>query len=327
MAIDPRIAAAFEEQNGFPLEPHLVVLALMGSHSHGTYLPPQEPNAVDDVDLMGFVVPPIEFHVGLPRWEHWTLQVDELDVVLYSLEKAVRLLLKSNPNIVGLLWLRESEYVHRHPAFDELHARREIFSSQAAADAFAGYAADQLKRMEAFDLDRMAEYEALTTAIREKGPLTEVLEADAQKLRYIGEHWGFSNELLARFRKLHREHFSGYMGEKRKAMVRKYQYDVKNAAHLIRLLRMGSEFLATGALQVHRTSDADELKVIKRGGWTLDQVKAEAERLFAGVEAARARSPLPPEPDVSAANELLIALHRQFLDHERTICSVAADSE
>src|SRR3954462_7812431 len=138
MSIDPRISRAFEAQNGFPLEPNLVVLGLMGSHSHGTYLPPEEPNAVDDVDLMGFVVPPVEFHLGLPRWEHWTLQIDELDVVLYSLEKAFRLLLKSNPNIVGLLWLRESEYVLRHPAFELLHSRREIFSSQAAAEAFAG---------------------------------------------------------------------------------------------------------------------------------------------------------------------------------------------
>jgi hypothetical protein len=100
-------------------------------------------------------------------------------------------------------------------------------------------------------------------------------------------------EALTRFRKLHREHFSGYMGEKRKAMVRKYQYDVKNAAHLIRLLRMGSEFITTGTLQAYRTTDADELKVIKRGGWTLDQVKAEAARLFDGVEAARARSAVP----------------------------------
>ena len=313
MTIDPRIITAFEVQNGFPLEPNLVVLALMGSHSHGTYLPPEEPNAVDDIDLMGFVVPPIEYHLGLPRWEHWTLQVDELDVVLYSLEKAVRLLLKSNPNIVGLLWLRDSEYVHRHPAFEELRARRDVFSSQAAADAFAGYAADQLKRMEAFDLDRMAEYEALTTAICAKGPLTEVLEADAQKLRYIAQNWDLSNEVLARFRKLHREHFSGYMGEKRKAMVRKYQYDVKNAAHLIRLLRMGSEFISTGSLQVYRSADADELKVIKRGGWTLDRVKAEAERLFSGVEVARAKSPLPAAPDAVAANELLISLHRRFL--------------
>ena len=314
MTIDPRIASAFEAENGFPLESHLVVLALMGSHSHGTYLPPDEPNAVDDIDLMGFVVPPIEYHLGLPRWRHWTLQVDELDVVLYSLEKAVRLLLKSNPNIVGLLWLRDSEYVHRHQAFDILREQREIFSSQAAAEAFAGYAADQLERMEAFDLDRMAEYEALTSAIGAQGPIREVLEADTQKLRHIAINWGFSHELLARFRKLHHEHFSGYMGEKRKAMVRKYQYDVKNAAHLIRLLRMGSEFITTGTLQVYRTVDADELKVIKRGGWTLDQVKAEAERLFAGVEEARAGSPLPLEPNEIAANELLIALHRTFLN-------------
>ena len=313
MALDPRISTAFEAQNGFPLEPHLVVLALMGSHSHGTYLPPEEPNAVDDVDLMGFVVPPLEFHLGLPRWQHWTLQVDELDVVLYSLDKAVRLLLKSNPNIVGLLWLRDSEYVHRHPAFDRLLEQRDAFSSQAAAEAFAGYAADELKRMEAVDLDRRAEYEALTRAIGAHGPVREVLDADAQKLAHLARIWRLDEAVLVRFRKLHREHFAGYMGEKRKAMVRKYQYDVKNAAHLIRLLRMGIEFLATGRLQVYRTTDADELKIIKRGGWPLERVKAEAERLFGEVAGARANSPLPPEPDAEAANALLMALHMQLL--------------
>lgn len=315
--LDPRISSAFREDNGFDLEPHLIVLGLMGSHSHGTYLPPLEPNAVDDIDYMGFVVPPLEYHLGLPRWQHWSLQVDELDVVLYSLDKAVRLLLKSNPNIVGLLWLRDDEYIHRHPLFEQLRSRREIFSSQAAADAFAGYAFDQLKRMEAFDLERMDEYEGLSNAIRSRGPLTEVLEADAAKLRHISRDWSIPHEDLVRFRKVHRQHFSGYMGEKRKAMVRKYQYDVKNAAHLIRLLRMGAEFLETGRLAVFRTHDAEELKVIKRGGWTLDQVKAEAERLFAVVTEARQRSPLPAEPDELQANRLLIAMHQAVLDIER----------
>ena len=152
----------------------------------------------------------------------------------YSLEKAMRLLLESNPNIVGLLWLREEEYVHRHPAFD-------VLRSQAAAEAFAG--------------SRPGAWRSYA------------------------------------------DHPEGW----------------ENPAHLIRLLRMGNEFITTGTLHVFRTSDADELKVIKRGGWTLDQVKAEAERLFSDVEAARARSPLPPDPDVRAANELLITLHRQFL--------------
>lgn len=311
--IDARITDAFLRDNGFPLEPHLIVLGLMGSHSHGTYLPPEEPNAVDDIDLMGFVVPPIEYHLGLPRWQHWTRQIDELDVVLYSLEKAVRLLLKSNPNIVGLLWLRDEEYVHRHPLFDRLRSEREIFSSLEAADAFAGYAYDQLKRMEAFDLERMAEYEALTAEIKGRGPIGELLEADGAKVKYLATRWSISHDHLVRFRKLHHSHFSGYMGEKRKAMVRRYQYDVKNAAHLIRLLRMGAEFLATANLQVYRYTDAEELKRIKRGGWTLEQVKAEADKLFAGIEDARSRSPLKPKPDHAAANRLLIALHRSVL--------------
>jgi len=313
MTIDPRIARAFAEENGFALAPHLVVLGLMGSHSHGTYVPPDEPDAIDDVDLMGFLVPPLPYHLGLPRWEHWRYQEEELDVVIYSLDKAVRLLLKSNPNIVGLLWLRQEEYVHRHEVFDLLRDRRAMFSSQVAADAFAGYAYDQLKRVEAFDLERMAEYEALTSEIRAHGPLAEVLEADAAKLKHLARAWGVPGETLGRFRKLHRQHFSGYMGEKRKAMVRKYQYDVKNAAHLIRLLRMGIEFLETGTLRVYRTDDADELKGIKQGGWSLDDVKAEAERLFGQIDAARSRSTLPDGPDEAAANALLIEMHLQVL--------------
>jgi len=97
------------------------------------------------------------------------------------------------------------------------------------------------------------------------------------------------------------------------ARVRRYQYDVKNAAHLIRLLRMGSEFLRSGELQVFRTMDAEELMRIKRGAWSLEQVKSEAERLFAGVEPARQVSPLPDRPDEAAANALLMDLHARIL--------------
>jgi hypothetical protein len=73
---------------------------------------------------------------------------------------------------------------------------------------------------------------------------------------------------------------------------------------------MGAEFLDTGNLQVYRTTDADELKVIKRGGWSLERVKAEAETLFTAIEASRSRSPLAAEPDHAAANTLLIEMHR-----------------
>ncbi len=310
--LDARIVTAFESAHRFPLEPHLVVLARMGSHSHGTYLPPSEPNAIDDVDLMGFVVPPLPYHLGLKRWEHWVFRFEELDVVLYNLAKTFRLLLRGNPNIVGMLWLRDAEYLVRTPAFERMRAARAIFSSRIAAESFVGYAHDQLKRMEAFSLERMEEYEQLAAPLKGKVELCDVIQADRARLRHFATELGIPGEHLERFRKLHRQHFSGYMGEKRKAMVRKYSYDVKNAAHLIRLLRMGSEFLRSGALEVFRT-DAEELKAIKRGEWTLTQVKEEAERLFAELERERSASPLPGEPDAAAADALLIDLHRSVL--------------
>jgi hypothetical protein len=69
---------------------------------------------------------------------------------------------------------------------------------------------------------------------------------------------------------------------------------------------MGIEFLETGELHVYRTSDAEEIRAIKGGLWTLDQVKQEVDRLSDRIAAARDRSPLPPEPDAVLAERLLI---------------------
>ncbi len=313
MTLDPRVATAFARANGFALEPHLLVLALVGSHSHGTYIPPEEPDALDDVDLMGIVVPPLEYHLGLKEFDHWVFQFEELDVVVYSLRKTVRLLLKGNPNVVGLLWLRDQEYLYRHPLFAEVRASRSIFQSRAVGTAFTGYAYDQLKRMQSFDPQRMAEFEALVAEIEVRGSVDELMGATPETVQRLAKTWDVPVEKLNRFRELRRAHFSGFLGEKRKRMVRKFGYDVKNAAHLVRLLRMGAEYLESGELQVYRTTDAEELKAIKRGEWLLDQVKVEAERLFREVKGALADSNLPPAPDTNAAGQLLLRVQRKML--------------
>src|SRR6266851_1724128 len=84
-------------------------------------------------------------------------------------------------------------------------------------------------------------------------------------------------------------------------------YDAKNAAHLIRLLRMGIEFLTEGKMYVER-ADGPELLEIKRGAWPLEKVKAEAERLFQLAQEAYVRSPLPPEPDRTRAERLCVEM-------------------
>lgn len=109
---------------------------------------------------------------------------------------------------------------------------------------------------------------------------------------------------------LHRmEHsaFEGYMGAKRKALVEVLGYDAKNLSHCIRILRMGIEFLTEGRLHVERP-DAQELMAIKRGEWTLEQGKTEAERLKKLAEEAYIRSSLPDDVDYDKINRLSISM-------------------
>ena len=98
--------------------------------------------------------------------------------------------------------------------------------------------------------------------------------------------------------------FKGYMGEKRRALVKKFGFDIKMAAHCIRLLRMGVEFLKTGELNVYREYDAEELLDIKLGKRTLQSIKLEANSLFYDAKKAFNSTDLPEEPNYKEINRL-----------------------
>ena len=67
--LDERILSAFSE---FDLGKHCVLAAYMGSVSHNTYLPPTHPDSTDDVDILGVVIPPPRYIIGLANFDHWT---------------------------------------------------------------------------------------------------------------------------------------------------------------------------------------------------------------------------------------------------------------
>lgn len=242
----------------FRLDEHTVLLAKRGSEAHGTYIAPTERDAIDDRDVLGVCIPPLDYYFGQRRWEG----VEEIrgcwDVVLYPLPKFLSLLTKQNPNVLAMLWLRDEDYLDLSPIGRRLVDAREMFRARRPAyDAFAGYARAQLRRMTHFE-------------------------------------------------------FEGYMGAKRKALAEKHGYDCKNAAHLLRLLRMGKEYLSTGRLTVFREHDRDQLIEVKTGKWDLTDVKIEADRLFLECQHAFAESALPEAIDIEAVNHLAVELHRSF---------------
>lgn len=119
------------------------------------------------------------------------------------------------------------------------------------------------------------------------------------------------------------DHFqrNGYMGRKRKELVSRHGYDVKNAAHCVRLLLQGIGLARTGRVQVRwKHHQLAMLKEIKQGKWTLDKVRDYAEHLFDMFNAARsATTRFPDRPDENEcsaviANAIRIASARRNPD-------------
>jgi len=260
------------EETRMIVPPNTILLGYVGSISHGTHVPSTDPNSIDDKDIMGICVGPPEIYTGLQNnhlgfkyhapyvikkhngeekrnCEQNEIQYKEWDSVIYEIQKFFGLLLKQNPNSVGLLWLPNDMYIHKTPEGDKIVHHREIFTSTKIYTSFVEYAKGQMHRMTHMN-------------------------------------------------------FQGYMGEKRKKLVEKFGYDVKNAAHMIRLLRMLIEFLKNGEMHVYRTKDAEELIEIKTGKWPLGRVKKESDRLFRAAEIALESCSLPKEPDYKAAERL-----------------------
>ncbi len=121
----------------------------------------------------------------------------------------------------------------------------------------------------------------------------------------------FTGYAYSQLKRMTHFQFEGYMGEKRKTLVEHFGYDTKNAAHLIRLLRMGIEFLQEGILHVTRP-DAQELLAIKKGEWTLERVKKEAERLFKEAEEKFVNSKLPDVVDEKYVEKFLVDMIKKY---------------
>ena len=306
------------------IPPRTFLLAYRGSIAHGMFVPSTDPKSIDDVDLMGVVMGEEKHYFGLHEWgQRGTREIKEghYDCVYYETRKMFSLLLQGNPNVLSLLWCRPQDYLLLNAAGREMIANRHLFHGKHVYNAFAGYAHQQLSKMETRDPAELRDYLALTYEAKwrgihpnHKGEKMEypddydLASGEAKNTRATGD-----DSLIQRLRHYMKKGDNlGYLGDKRKQLVLEHGFDAKNAAHCIRLLRMAGEYLRTGTLTVYRP-DAEELLDIKRGKWSLSRVKAHADELFAGMKAARDASPLPDEPDRERAEALLVRLIKETI--------------
>jgi hypothetical protein len=90
---------------------------------------------------------------------------------------------------------------------------------------------------------------------------------------------------------------------KRKALVDEFGYDVKFAYHVVRLLGEVEQLLLHQDMDLRR--DAEQLKAIRRGEWSIEQLEAHFKQKEADLERVYLNSPLPDTANKDAVRQLL----------------------
>jgi predicted nucleotidyltransferase len=123
----------------------------VGSGLHGTAVPGQ-----DDRDEMGICVEPPEYVAGLRRFEQYLHRTQpegvrsgpgDLDLIVYSLRKWMRLALTGNPTVLLPLFVPGEEIVHIDDLGRELRENAHRIVSRQAGHRFRGYLRAQRERM------------------------------------------------------------------------------------------------------------------------------------------------------------------------------------
>jgi predicted nucleotidyltransferase len=145
----------------FDLRAHTILLAVGGSRSYGIH------TSTSDVDVKGVAIPPAAYlhgylkrfeqadkpsHMGqfldvLSEEERQISSTTKLEGSVYELRKFIGLAVDANPNILDVLFCRDSEVRLCTPLGEKLRAARELFLSAKARHTFSGYAASQLRRI------------------------------------------------------------------------------------------------------------------------------------------------------------------------------------
>ncbi|MDQ7825280.1 MAG: nucleotidyltransferase domain-containing protein [Candidatus Eremiobacteraeota bacterium] len=278
-------------------ERNLILRVLCGSRAYGLA------GDDSDEDTRGICIPPREFLLGLRTFDqHESIGHDH---VVYSLAKFVRLALQGNPNIIETLFADPEHVLFVNAPGGRLLEGRRIFLSRRVGERFSSYAAAQLKRIE--------RHHRWLQSPPERQPSPADFGAEMVEGRYRFPHLDAEHHYQAAIK--HWNHYLAWRRNRNAARAKLeelYGYDTKHAMHLCRLLVMGQEILATGEVLVKRP-DAEWLKRIRQGAMSYEELVQWSSQQEALLPRLMNESPLPEEPDIEAAEELVIALHWDFL--------------
>ena len=119
---------------------------IVGSTAYGTSI------GTSDIDLAGIAIPGADALLGFEKFEQDDKFVDsngeKVDRVIYSLDKAINLLLQNNPNIMDYLWMPDRCIQTTSPEWERYMEVRDEFISKKCYYRYQRYAQSQIDRLQ-----------------------------------------------------------------------------------------------------------------------------------------------------------------------------------
>lgn len=312
---------------------NIILLALGGSHAYGM------DTEASDLDCRG---------ISLNSKKEILLGTDfeqvvdtDTDTTVYSFNKMIELLCKSNPNVIEQLGCLPEHYLVFTDIGRKLIENRKMFLSQICIHTFGNYANSQLRRLEnksARLVGQKQNEEYILKSIQNARYdfKNRYLPTDQSNIElYIddSDREGYESEI---YMNIHLKHYplrdwTGMWNEM-KAIVSSYNkigkrnekavsHDKlgKHMAHLLRLYMMCIDILEKEEIVTYRSDEHDLLMSIRKGEF-LDQNRQpipefydllnEYEKRF---DYAKANTSLPEVPDYKRINEFKMYVNEKIV--------------
>jgi hypothetical protein len=291
------------------LLPCAVLEATVGSRAWGLA------HEGSDTDLRGVFLLPFPWTAGLADPPETVVSSDG-SATYWEYGKAVRQLLRADPNTLEMLWVPEVRALD--PVGEALLKHREAFSSVEVYGTFGRYALSQARKLA--QAARLAEHRHKVLSWLREDPSRDLDQVAARLAR---ETLGDTPDAVGRARQYLKQLYRSMHDQAllpvatfeelaRFARERSLDFELprelrpKNAYNLLRLVACADHWLRTGVPLIRAEGELRErLLNIKEGRVPLETSLAWTETLAEGLEDARAITALPKRPDVARADQLL----------------------
>ena len=287
-----------------------------GSMLYGTNTPQS------DEDFVSVFIPKIEHILGLNKVEQVLLSTkkssekrqnteEDSDHTAYTLDRFIKLLFKSNINMLELLFVYEPIYYT--PTFIQIQDLSKYIISKHIFRTFMGYAHSQhmlldtktrrlsalnkgIELLNSFDNEYLVEDQALV--------LTESQSTYRHNNSYRTYHKGLSvNKIKSELQRDIDDY--GH----RKENIEKYGYESKFGSHVVRILSEGIELASTGTIE-YPLKNAQEIIDVKLGKIEYDVLNNRIEELKTQFRELEKTTTLREDPDFNIINDFLIKTYK-----------------